>query len=125
MTTQPARLPWSLEDVREILAGTMDPDRIQERIKTPDRKGLSPVAFAALRAAATADALTPLLELLEPPGEEEKAKLDLVLDLLERIAESQIELGRRMDALESAISGRGAASRTGSLTASARRASAS
>jgi len=124
MTTNPARKPWSVEDVKEILAGTVDPAMVQERIRTADRKGLSPVTFAAMKAAATADSLLPLLELLEPPGEQEKSKIDLMLDLLERIAEGQIGLARRMDALESLMSGWSAASRSGSPTASVRRASA-
>ena len=41
-----------------------------------------------------------------------------MLDLLERIAENQVALGQRMDALESAVTGRRSASRTDSPTAS-------
>ena len=119
-TASTRRVPWSVEDLREILAGTVEDSEAAERIRTPDRKGLSPVSFAAMRAAATTDSLLPLLDLMEPPGEGEKAKLDLVLDLLERIAQGQLALARRMDALEFAISGQRAASPTGSQTATVR-----
>lgn len=124
MTTDPARRPWSLEDVREILAGAADPSQLRERVRTADRKGLSPVTFAAMKAAATADSLTPLLGLLEPPGEEERSKLDLILDLLERVAENQVELGRRLAFIESRLAGTSVASPTGLPAVAARRASA-
>ena len=110
--------PWSLEDVRDILAGTVDP----ARSRITDRKGLSPVAFAALKAATVTDSLLPLLELLEPPGDEEKGKLDVLLELLERIAEGQVVLGQRLAIIESTLAGRSGASRAGS-PASDRRAS--
>ena len=114
----------SLALVSRILAGEIETEQARKLLRTPDRTGILPSEYAAMSAARDAHDLLELKTLLEPPGEEEKAKLDLVLDLLERIAENQIELGRRMDALESAIGGRGAASRSGSPTASARRASA-
>lgn len=76
-----------------------------EQLRTADRKGLLPVSFVAMRAATAADALLPLLELLEPPSEADASKLDLVLTLLERIAESQIDIGQRLVAIESKLAG--------------------
>ena len=101
-----AKAPWSVSDVREILNGDVQDDVAQNRLRTADRKGLTPVAFAAMKAAAAADSLMPLLELLDPPREDEVSKMDLVLQLLEQIAASQLELVHRMHAIESRLGGK-------------------
>jgi hypothetical protein len=104
------RTPWSVEDIKEILAGEVEDGQVLERLRTADRKGLSPVAFAALKSASTADSLLPLLELLEPPTQEEASRMDLVLELLERIAEGQVQLERRLATIESRLAGTNASS---------------
>jgi hypothetical protein len=93
---------WTVDLVKEILAGTADPNLIREA----DRKGLNAVTFAALKAAAQADSLAPLLQLLDPPDREETTQLDKVVTLLEAIAESQGRLERRLARLESALAAR-------------------
>ena len=105
---QGLRKSWTLEDVREILAGGAGEEN---KLLLQDRKGLSPVNFAVLQAAKTADSLLPLLELLEPPTEDEIDKINRIIQLLEKVVENQISLGQRMVALESAYSGRGVPSR--------------
>ena len=62
--TTAARPPWQVDDVRDILAGVTEPKLLHEY----DRKGLSPVAFAALKAAAASDSLLSLLD--EKPDRE-------------------------------------------------------
>lgn len=101
MTTPKAaqgRVPWSVEDLREILNGSVADPQVQELLRTADRKGLSPVSFAALRAAATADSLTPLLELLEPPQEGED-RMEQMLRALEAVAERLDRIEAKVDAL--------------------------
>lgn len=115
-TSKRGRTPWSLGDIKEILAGDVEDGEVLDRLRTPDRKGLSPVAFAALKAAATADSLTPLLELLDPPREDEVSKMDLVLELLEQIAANQLELAQRMHAIESRLAGKDVPSLSPSTT---------
>ncbi len=97
------RTPWSVEDIEEILTGEVEDGQVLERLRTADRKGLSPTSFAALKAAATADSLTPLLALLDPPTEQETSSIDLVLTLLERVAESQLRIEQRLGAIESRL----------------------
>jgi hypothetical protein len=96
---------WRVSDVGEILAGATDPRKISEK----DRIGLTPVTYSAMEAARAANALMPLLELLEPT-EAEQDKLQLLLDLLEKIADSQIRTERRLALLEQAVVGRRSAS---------------
>ena len=88
--------PWSLDPIREVLAGTTDP----EILRAVDRKGMSSSQFALLQTAATADDLRRLLSLLEPPDEAEPSGLDRILTLLETIAEGQIRIETRLAALE-------------------------
>ena len=57
----------------------------------------------AMAGALASDSLLPLLTLLEPPTPEEVSKIDLVLQLLERMAEHQVQLGQRMAAIESRL----------------------
>ena len=121
---RPRRRAWSDAQIAALTEGTMPDNQVQEVMRARDSRGLGPTAYAVLRTARRTEALTPLLGLLDPPGEGEKTKIDLVLDLLERIAEAQLGLARRMDALESAIAGRNAASPTASPSTAARRASA-
>jgi hypothetical protein len=61
---------------------------------------MAPVTYAALTTAKTAESLTALLSLLDPPGEEQRTALDQLLELVARIAESQARIERRLDAIE-------------------------
>ena len=74
-------------------------------LRETDRRGLAPVQYAAIQAATAADSLLPLLSLLEPPQERETSQLDLVVTLLEAIAESQARLERRLVEIESRLAG--------------------
>ena len=91
--------PWSLDSIREVLAGTEDPALLREL----DRRGMSASTYALLQAATATDDLRPLLTLLEPPETREETQLDQILALLQQIAESQIRTERRMLAVESML----------------------
>jgi hypothetical protein len=84
--------PHTLDLVDQILSGTMPPDEARRLLSSFDRKGLTPVTFAALSTARDAHDLLVLKQLLDPPQEGEQSKMDLVIALLERIAESQARL---------------------------------
>ena len=105
--TPPQRRPWSIEDLREIVAMAVKdgPSMLRET----DRRGLAPVQYAALQAATAADSLLPLLSLLEPPQAKETSQLDQIVTLLETIAESQVRTERRLVELESRLAGRASA----------------
>lgn len=93
------RSPWDTADLRELLAGALD----QAQMRARDNKGLSPVEFGAMKSAVLADALLPLLSLLEPPQPAEQSKIDVALDLLEKIAANQVRLDERLAAIESRL----------------------
>ena len=98
---------WTLEDLREIAALTVkDPAGL---LRETDRRGLSPIAYAAFQGALTSDRLLPLLDLLEPK-EGETSQLDLVVKLLETIAESQARIERRVVEIEFRLAGEASAS---------------
>ena len=98
---------WTVEDLREISALTVrDPAAL---LRETDRRGLSPIAFAAFQGALTSDRLLPLLDLLEPQ-EKETSQLEQVIQLLETIAESQVRIERRVVEIESRLAGRASAS---------------
>ena len=99
------RRPWSVSDIREVLAGVSDPAAIGQR----DRKGLNATTYAVLQAAAATDSLLQLLDLLQES--EESSKIDQVITLLEQIGASQIRIERRLFVIESTI-GRLSASST-------------
>ena len=109
VTRTPSRTPWSVDDLKGILAG--EDSQVTESLRTADRKGLTPTSFAVLTTAAKTDALMPLLELLEPPTADEASKADLMLDLLERIAESQVRIEARLADIESRLTGQSVPSR--------------
>lgn len=111
----PRRRPWSIEDLREIVAAVTDGPSL---LRETDRRGLAPVQYAALQAATATDSLLPLLSLLEPK-ESETSQLDLVIKLLESIAESQIRIERRVVEIESRLAGRPSASQQPSKPAAA------
>ena len=97
LPSKPGRV-WTVGDLREISAMVVkDPAAL---LRETDRRGLSPIAFAAFQAAMTSDSLLPLLSLLEPK-EAETSQLDKVVTLLEQIAQSQIRIERRLVELES------------------------
>lgn len=99
----PQRQPWSMQDLREIVAmAVQDGPAI---LRETDPRGLAPIQFAAIQAATTADLLLPLLSLLEPPQEQEKSQIDQIIVLLETIAESQSRLERRLVEIESRLAG--------------------
>jgi len=89
MSTKLQGRPWTLDPIREVLAGTADPACLAER----DRKGLTAVSFAALKAAVLADDLTALKALLEPT-EHETNQVEILLDLVTTMAETLTELRR-------------------------------
>lgn len=82
-------LPHNLDLVDQILSGTMHPDEARKLLNSFDRKGLTPITFAALSTARDTHDLLALKQLLDPPKPDEQSQMNLVLELLERIAESQ------------------------------------
>lgn len=56
-----------------------------------DRRGMSPVTYAAIMSALASDSLLPLLSLLEPP-QGEASKTDAILEALERVLDSQRQI---------------------------------
>jgi hypothetical protein len=90
--------------MKAILEGTTG-----EPPSTFDPRGLQAPTSAALHAAATADRLLPLLDLLDPPPQE-SSQIQQLLDLVEKIAEAQIRVEQKLDWLIS----RNAARPTGS-----------
>ncbi len=105
---RPKRALWTDALIADLLAGTMTDERIREMLPKRDARGMDALVFSALRAARIGQDLTALLGLLEPPSAKEKTELDVMVTLLERIAESQIRIERRLDALESAGTARSA-----------------
>jgi hypothetical protein len=61
--SQRRQIPWGREDLSAFLTGTRSPDDLHQL----DRRGLTPVAYAALEAARVSTNLQPLLALLDPP----------------------------------------------------------
>ena len=82
--------PHNISLLDEILAGTVEPEEIRRILNRVDRKGLTPVSYAALTAARNSEDLLALRALLDPPQKEEQSQMDLVLELLERIGASQV-----------------------------------
>ena len=74
----------------------MDPKALLEH----DNKGLSPVAFSALKSATATDSLLSLLEEGPEGGED---PIQQIKDLLESIAEAQIRLEGKLDRLTEAL----------------------
>lgn len=92
--------PWTVDAIAAIVDGTSAEDPASK-----DRKGLTSATAAALIAAVQSDKLLPLLDLLTPTPTE-NAQMKLLLDLVEKIAESQIRIESRLAALESRLVGR-------------------
>jgi hypothetical protein len=90
------RAPWQVDDIREILGGTMDPKSLLEH----DNKGLSPVAFSALKSAIATDSLLSLLEEKLPA---EENPIQQIKNLLESIAVAQVRLEDKLDRLTEAL----------------------
>ena len=86
----PSARPHNQDILDQILAGTLSLEDARRILNTYDRKGLTPVSYAALTAARNTESLLELKSLLDPPKAEEQSQMDLVLDLLERIALSQV-----------------------------------
>ena len=84
------RLPLSMSDVGNLLAGVLTPQQAKELLSATDRKGLGLVTYAALKGGENTDKLLPLLSLLEPPQQQEQTQLDQIIALLEAVAASQI-----------------------------------
>jgi len=96
-------MPHTLIVVDKILAGTMETSESREILQTFDRKGLSPVGYAALVAAKNTDDLLALKALLDPPKEGEKASLDQVVELLTQIAASQARQAETLAAVQARL----------------------
>ncbi len=79
---------WTIEDLREIQALTVrDPGAL---LRERDRRGESPVAFAAIQAALTSDRLLPLLDLLE--SKEGESKIEILVAAVEALLDGQKEI---------------------------------
>jgi len=94
MADSTKRPPWAISDIREYLAGASPPGVLNER----DRKGSTLVSYAALASAETSERLTGLLSLLDPP-QGEASQVDVLLNLMEQVAASQLRLEQRLDAI--------------------------
>ena len=92
--TPPLRPAWRLDDLRDLVEPPT-PDR-PSQVRGPDWKGLVPPEFAAALAAVNSDKLLPLLALLEPG---DGSQLKDIVDLLEKIAASQVEIQALMRAI--------------------------
>ena len=81
----PSRRPWSVEDLREIIA-QVRPDPAGD-LRTLDGRGLAPVQFAAISTATMVEQLLALLALLEPqPGEN---RTDALVEGIEALLDGQ------------------------------------
>ena len=78
-----------------MLGGRVGPDQLPAMQRDPDAVGLTLGTTALLRAATQTDSLLPLLELLEPAQGE--SKIDILIETLERIAETQLRLEEKLD----------------------------
>ena len=82
------------EDVREALGGVTKPERLRE----VDALGMTLPTYAVMAAAANSDALLKLLD--QPEGE---SKIQLVIDLLTAIGESQARSEQRLSVIEATL----------------------
>lgn len=90
----------------QILTGTATPELLQAVAREQrDRRGLSPTQTAALIAAKASEEASAKLDTLLAPPEQETSQLQVIVDLLARIAESQVRMERRLAALESRLAG--------------------
>ena len=80
-----------MSDIAALLDGVLD-----RTPQDPGQHGLSLVSYAAVRGAATAERLTPLLTLAEPPQEGEPDRIAMLLELLESIVAAQLRLERKV-----------------------------
>ena len=86
--------PWTLDRVREVLSGTMDPAAIRE----VDRLGLSAPTYAAMQGALAADSLLQLLD--QPEGASQGQQ---IIELLMAIGEAQVRTEQRLSAIEASL----------------------
>jgi hypothetical protein len=79
--SQQRRIPWGREDISSFLDATRSPNDLHQS----DRRGLTPVAYAALVAAQVSISLLPLLALLDPPeaGEDRIAQMLILLESID------------------------------------------
>jgi hypothetical protein len=82
----------------------MTVENSQDMLKEFDLRGLSPVAFAAFQAALASDSLLPLLSLLEPP-KGETSKIDVLIEAVEMVLDSQKRIESRLAAIELKLAG--------------------
>jgi len=68
----------------------MTVENSQELLREFDKRGLSPVSFAAFQAALTSDSLLPLLGLLEPKQGE--SKIDVLVEAIEKVLDTQKQI---------------------------------
>lgn len=88
---------WNTGHLRGVLDGSSPPEQAREA----DRRGLSMVNYGAMEAAVAANALLPLLNLLDPKTTEGASKIDVVISLLEAIAASQLRMEKMLSTLVS------------------------
>jgi hypothetical protein len=88
---QQRRIPWGREDISDFLDATRSRDDLHQS----DRRGLTPVAYAALEAARVSTSLLPLLALLDPPeaGEDRIAQMLILLESIDlRMKKLEVKL---------------------------------
>ena len=85
---KPASKVWAIDDLRRIQ--TMAVDGSKEMLREIDKRGLSPVSFAAFQAALSSDSLLPLLSLLEP--KEGESKIDVLVSAIEKVLDTQKQI---------------------------------
>ena len=107
------RIPWGDSDIEDILAGIREPEEIRET----DRKGLSSVGYAALKAADRTRRIEGKLEELIAPPAEMEDRIALLQKAMSALCESQIRIKTKLDALLAVLIS-GASSTHGSSTAS-------
>jgi hypothetical protein len=75
-----------------------------EMLRELDARGFSPVTFAAIMSALQTDSLLPLLSLLEPP-KGETSKIDVLIEAVEKVLDSQKRIESRLAAIELKVAG--------------------
>lgn len=95
---------WGEDLIAEIMAGTEE--NPVELLRTLDRKGISAPTYAVLRTLLATRELLPLRQLLEPTPQE-SGKVDLLLEAVERVLDSQQQILARLDAIERRITASG------------------
>lgn len=98
--------PHNLDLVDDILAGTISRESTKQLLHTADPKGLTPIGYAALSAARDAHSLLELKTLLDPVTPTEQGNLEVMLELLTKIADSamrQEESQARIEASQARI----------------------